>query len=176
MGKINMAVVTILNDGTIEQTAELVANMLATRTASTGPRDGGWQQQFVSALQCEGSVDHLGNSIPPTPGMMALHFLSVFWKVIFATIPPPKYCGGWLSFVISLFYIAMLTAVIGDAASQLGCTLRVDDLGTSTSSKSSPIDTTRAMSLSFSCLTELMHLICHNVPVWLSICFCIVLQ
>ena len=130
LGKVNMAVVTILNDGTIEQTADLVAQMLATRAAAAGPREGGWQQQFIRALQCEGSVDHLGNHVPPTRTMMALHFLSVFWKVLFATIPPAKYCGGWLSFTVSLIYIALLTAVIGDAAGQLGCALRLNDLVT----------------------------------------------
>ena len=139
MGKVNMAVVTILNDGTIEQTADLVVQMLATRAAAAGPRDGGWQQQFIRALQCEGSVDHLGNHVPPTRIMMALHFLSVFWKVLFATIPPAKYCGGWLSFTVSLVYIAVLTAVIGDAAGQLGCAVRLSDLGTPSDASSSDV-------------------------------------
>lgn len=129
LGKVNMAVVTILNDGAIEETADLVAQMLTTRAAASGPRNGGWQQQFISALQCEGSIDHLGNHLPPSRTMMTLHFLSVFWKVLFATIPPARYCGGWLTFTVALVYIAILTAVIGDAAGQLGCAVRLNDLG-----------------------------------------------
>ena len=64
---------------------------------------------------------------------MALHFLSIFWKVLFATIPPPSYCGGWLTFTVALVYIAMLTAVIGDAAGQLGCAVGLSDLVTAIS-------------------------------------------
>jgi Ca2+/Na+ antiporter len=137
---------------------------------AAGPREGGWKQQFVNALQCEGSVDQLGNLQPPSGadtidflrlsfeqnrsfaktgsgqteggnaekhvlagGIMALHFLSILWKVLFATIPPPSYCGGWLTFTVALVYIAMLTAVIGDAAGQLGCAVGLSDLVTAIS-------------------------------------------
>lgn len=177
-----MAVVTILNDGTIEETADLLAQMLATRAAAAGPRSGGWQQQFVSALQCEGSVDHLGNHLPPTRAMMMLHFLSIFWKVLFATIPPARYCGGWLSFTVSLVYIAMLTAVIGDAAGQLGCAVRLGDLGASerrecASLMSSHVacsafrssDLLRCRSSSALMLLTPLHFAC--APVWLSMFF-----
>src|SRR5687768_9886269 len=31
-----------------------------------------------------------------------MHFFSMPWKVLLALIPPPRYLGGWLCFIISL--------------------------------------------------------------------------
>jgi solute carrier family 8 (sodium/calcium exchanger) len=56
-----------------------------------------------------------------------LHFITFFWKVLFAFIPPPHICGGWLCFACSLLVIGLLTAVIGDMASIFGCILGIPD-------------------------------------------------
>ena len=53
-----------------------------------------------------------------------LHIFSVFWKVLFAVVPPCRFCGGhdtmrlkslkvvigWLTFGIALIFIGLLTA------------------------------------------------------------------
>lgn len=36
-------------------------------------------------------------------------------------------CGGYLSFVVSIFCIGVVTAIIGDVASHFGCTLGIKD-------------------------------------------------
>lgn len=36
-------------------------------------------------------------------------------------------CGGYLSFVVSILCIGVVTAVIGDVASHFGCTLGIKD-------------------------------------------------
>ena len=46
------------------------------------------------------------------------------------TIPPTDYCSGWATFLVSLCWIGVLTAVIGDTAGQLGCALGISDLVT----------------------------------------------
>merc|ERR1712023_628318 len=56
-----------------------------------------------------------------------LHFLSFYWKVLHACIPPTDYCGGWLTFVFSLLAIGALTAVIGDLAKMFGCCIGLKD-------------------------------------------------
>lgn len=56
-----------------------------------------------------------------------MHFLTVFWKVLFACVPPTEYCHGWACFVVSILIIGMLTAVIGDLASHFGCTIGLKD-------------------------------------------------
>jgi Ca2+/Na+ antiporter len=57
-----------------------------------------------------------------------LHFLAIFWKVLFALVPPPSLGGGWPCFFIALVFIGGLTAVIGDVAAVFGCTLGMSDM------------------------------------------------
>lgn len=42
-----------------------------------------------------------------------MHFLTVFWKVLFAFVPPTEYWNGWACFVVSICMIGLLTAMIG---------------------------------------------------------------
>nr|XP_046257044.1 sodium/calcium exchanger 1b isoform X1 [Scatophagus argus]XP_046257045.1 sodium/calcium exchanger 1b isoform X1 [Scatophagus argus] len=56
-----------------------------------------------------------------------MHFLTVFWKVLFAFVPPTEYWNGWACFVVSICMIGLLTAVIGDLASHFGCTVGLKD-------------------------------------------------
>lgn len=56
-----------------------------------------------------------------------MHFLTVFWKVLFACVPPTEYWNGWACFLTSIVIIGILTAVIGDLASHFGCTIGLKD-------------------------------------------------
>lgn len=56
-----------------------------------------------------------------------MHFLTVFWKVLFAFVPPTEYWNGWACFIVSICLIGMLTAVTGDLASHFGCTIGLKD-------------------------------------------------
>ena len=44
-----------------------------------------------------------------------------FFQVIFAFCPPCSWFGGWLTFIIALCFIGILTAIVGDLASTFGC-------------------------------------------------------
>lgn len=57
-------------------------------------------------------------------------------------------CGGYLTFVVSIFVIGVITAIIGDAATYFGCALNIKDsvtaicfvaLGTSIPGKQIPL-------------------------------------
>lgn len=50
-----------------------------------------------------------------------MHFVSMGWKLLFAFVPPARLCKGWLSFVVSLMFIGIVTAVVGECASMFGC-------------------------------------------------------
>lgn len=54
-------------------------------------------------------------------------FFAIFWRVVFATIPPPNYWGGKGCFFISLLYIGLVTLVIGEIATVLGCVLDIKE-------------------------------------------------
>lgn len=70
----------------------------------------------------EGREEHL-----PSCCDYVMHFLTVFWKVLFAFVPPTEYWNGWACFVVSIIVIGLLTAVIGDLASHFGCTVGLRD-------------------------------------------------
>ncbi|CAG2196775.1 NCX [Mytilus edulis] len=56
-----------------------------------------------------------------------MHFLTLFWKVTFAFIPPTDYFGGWACFTVFIIMVGLLTSVIGDLASGFGCTIGLKD-------------------------------------------------
>jgi len=53
------------------------------------------------------------------------HFLAIGWNVLFALIPPRRYCHGWPAFFIALFMIGCCTAIVGEIANLLGCAIRL---------------------------------------------------
>lgn len=55
------------------------------------------------------------------------HFLTIFWKVLFATVPPSSLWDGKASFIISLSYIGFTTAIVGEIAELLGCVVGIDE-------------------------------------------------
>ena len=55
------------------------------------------------------------------------HFAVVFWKVLFAIVPPVRIGGAWPSFFVSLALIGWVTSLVSSAASQLGCRLGMPD-------------------------------------------------
>ncbi|XP_033967801.1 LOW QUALITY PROTEIN: sodium/calcium exchanger 3 [Pseudochaenichthys georgianus] len=79
-----------------------------------------WRDQFMEAITDE-EEDESGEERLPSCFDYVMHFLTVFWKVLFACVPPTDYLNGWACFIILIAIIGMLTAVIGDLASHFGC-------------------------------------------------------
>ncbi|XP_054885276.1 sodium/calcium exchanger 1b isoform X2 [Poeciliopsis prolifica] len=101
-----------------------------------------WRDQFIEAITvsadmkntpchlygCEDDDDEeCGEEKLPSCFDYVMHFLTVFWKVLFAFVPPTDYWSGWACFVVSICMIGLLTAVIGDLASHFGCTVGLKD-------------------------------------------------
>jgi solute carrier family 8 (sodium/calcium exchanger) len=55
------------------------------------------------------------------------HFCAIFWKVFFALVPPAQWGGGYPSFIASLTMIGIVTYVVGDVATVLGCALGIEE-------------------------------------------------
>mmetsp|Transcript_83305 Transcript_83305/g.150260 ORF Transcript_83305/g.150260 Transcript_83305/m.150260 type:complete len:838 (+) Transcript_83305:536-3049(+) len=85
-----------------------------------------WKDQFKAAIFLQGEAED--GEEPETPSKMeyAIHFASLPWKVLFAIVPPVDYCNGWACFVGALFFIAIVTALVGDMANLVGCTLQIN--------------------------------------------------
>ncbi|VDM55964.1 unnamed protein product [Angiostrongylus costaricensis] len=98
-----------------------------------------WREQFIDALTV--NADHgdddddedgeegmeIKERMPPSCLDYFMHFLTMPWKLIFATIPPTDYWDGWACFMVSIFMIGVLTALVGDLASQFGCWVGLKD-------------------------------------------------
>ncbi|XP_033625439.1 sodium/calcium exchanger 1-like [Asterias rubens] len=88
-----------------------------------------WREQFIEALTVSAGDDgeEGGEEKLPSCGDYVMHFLTIFWKILFAIVPPTDLLGGWACFVFSIFIIAVLTAFINDLASHFGCTIGLED-------------------------------------------------
>ncbi|XP_013171102.1 PREDICTED: sodium/calcium exchanger 3 isoform X2 [Papilio xuthus] len=84
-----------------------------------------WKEQFAEALTASSGSDEPETS--PSWSDYVLHVITLFWKIIFAFVPPTDIGGGYLCFVVSIVCIGLVTAVIGDVAAHFGCTLGIKD-------------------------------------------------
>ncbi|KAM9385645.1 sodium/calcium exchanger 2-like isoform 2-T2 [Pholidichthys leucotaenia] len=88
-----------------------------------------WREQFIEAVTVSaGDGDEEGEEQRvPNCFDYFMHILCIFWKILFACVPPTEYWNGWACFIVSIGVIGLLTAVIGDLASHFGCTVGLRD-------------------------------------------------
>merc|ERR1712226_1484380 len=118
-----------------------VDRMMQKGNASLMVGASSWKDQFLEAftVQAGGDDDEEeeggdeegeegeAEEKMPTCGDYIMHFLTLFWKIIFAFIPPAGIANGYPCFVISIAMIGLCTAVIGDVAGHLGCFIFLKD-------------------------------------------------
>jgi solute carrier family 8 (sodium/calcium exchanger) len=81
-----------------------------------------WGENFRESMNVNG-----GKLEQATIADYIMHSLSFYWNFLFAFVPPTSIAGGWLTFFISLIFIAILTAVVGDVAAIFGCLVGLKD-------------------------------------------------
>jgi len=91
-----------------------------------------WASQFKEAITVNGGDDddddeEMTSVVPPSKVDLFAHIIALPWKVLFAFVPPTDYCGGWACFICALIMIGLVTMIIGDMASLLGCCLCLPD-------------------------------------------------
>ncbi|XP_042201340.1 sodium/calcium exchanger 3-like isoform X2 [Callorhinchus milii] len=90
-----------------------------------------WWEQFTAAVTVsagnDDDEDEAHEERLPSCFDYVMHFLTVFWKVLFAVVPPTEYWHGWACFCVCILVIGILTAFIGDLASHFGCTVGLKD-------------------------------------------------
>merc|ERR1712045_1039500 len=92
-----------------------------------------WLEQFTGAFEVQADDDEEGEEGEeaeekmPSCGDYIMHFLTLPWKLIFALIPPTGIANGYPTFVISIAFFGLCTAVIGDVAGHLGCFINLKD-------------------------------------------------
>ncbi|XP_045895677.1 sodium/calcium exchanger 2a isoform X1 [Micropterus dolomieu] len=89
-----------------------------------------WREQFIEAVTVsagDGDEEEGQEQRMPNCFDYFMHILCIFWKILFACIPPTEYWNGWACFLVSISVIGFLTAIIGDLASHFGCTIGLKD-------------------------------------------------
>jgi len=122
--------VCITADVEAKQRIDRVAAMLRINWDKAQVGHANWKDQFREALFVNGGADDEEDEEErEKPGALdwIMHIITIFWKVLFAFIPPSDYCDGWLCFFVSLLMIGVVTLFIGDVASLLGCVMRIPD-------------------------------------------------
>jgi len=110
-----------------------VDKMMQKANASVMVGSSSWLDQFSEAFTVqadddeEGEEGEEGEEKMPSCGDYIMHFLTLPWKLIFALIPPTAIYDGYPTFVISIGFIGLCTAVIGDVAGHLGCFIYLKD-------------------------------------------------
>ena len=54
-----------------------------------------------------------------------VHFMCIGWKCVFAFVPPPHMGGGIPSLLIALTFIGIITAIVAEVATILGCVINL---------------------------------------------------
>ncbi|XP_062844422.1 sodium/calcium exchanger 2a isoform X3 [Trichomycterus rosablanca] len=89
-----------------------------------------WREQFIEAVTVSAGEGEEGDGDEPRRPSGCdyfMHVMTVFWKVLFAFVPPTEYWNGWACFIVCILVIGLLTAIIGDLASHFGCTVGLRD-------------------------------------------------
>ncbi|XP_044263437.1 sodium/calcium exchanger 3 isoform X1 [Tribolium madens] len=84
-----------------------------------------WKEQFIEAITVSASDE--SDQKKPSGLDYIMHVVTLFWKILFAFVPPTDLCKGYLCFFVSILCIGVVTAVIGDVASHFGATLGIAD-------------------------------------------------
>jgi len=108
-----------------------VDKMMQKANASMMVGTSSWWEQFTEAFVVQADDDEEeegdGEEKMPSCGDYIMHFLTLPWKLIFALIPPTAIYEGYPTFVVSILFIGLCTAVIGDVAGHLGCFIYLKD-------------------------------------------------
>ena len=113
--KKNFCLVEITGNLEFIESVEKVRKILAVEDTS-------WGGQFRYACMLAPTLTDEGiEEVNCSDAIM--HFLTIFWKLVFALIPPRKLGGGWPCFIIALMFIGIITAVVGEAATVFGCVI-----------------------------------------------------
>jgi len=116
--------VTILGDEEAEALAKEIAAIMKRKIDEMNGsiETTSYTDQFNEAMNINGEEGE-------EPGNMdyVMHFLTFGWKVIFASVPPTSWYGGWVTFFVALGFIGVLTAFVADIAGIFGCLLSLPD-------------------------------------------------
>jgi len=120
-GAITKCTVIITDDKNYQKLVEEVMQLMDEEIDQWGVETSSWGEQFHNAMNMGSDEGE------PEWSDYLLHFLSFYWKVFHAFVPPTDYFGGWGTFWVSLGTIGFITCFVGDTAKMLGCVIGLED-------------------------------------------------
>lgn len=125
ISKKNVCLVTISNNEEFDKEEDDKRKLIEYYLAQ---KDVTWTSQFRTALTLGPKINDEDLVVEEVSLYDAINqFLAIFWLFLFASVPPPSYADGKWCFFISLSYIGMVTLVIGEIATVLGCVLGIKE-------------------------------------------------
>jgi solute carrier family 8 (sodium/calcium exchanger) len=144
-----VGVVAIVDNGKVKSLVGRISSSLGVNADKMKLSSSTWKAQFHRAWMVNGGgeddddddddddVEQGGDGLGaaaenPKPGCYdwTMHIISLPWKLGFAFCPPPEMGGGLPCFIVSLMMTGLVTALIGDLASNLGCVIGMKDATT----------------------------------------------
>ena len=122
LSKKSFQTVNIVTDVESKKKAEAYAQLLKKIEEE---EETTWGSQFITACMLHPTKNEDGEIADIEMMDSVLHLSTIGWKLAFAIIPPPHYAGGWACFLVSLMFIGIITAVVGEFASLFGCVLGI---------------------------------------------------
>ena len=120
ISKKDRIIVEIVTDAETKKQAEALQQLLDRINREENITYG---QQILNSVMLHPTKNEDGEITDVTAGEAILHFLSVGWKVLFSFCPPPHWLGGIPCFIIALVFIGIVTAVVGEVATLMGCVI-----------------------------------------------------
>ncbi|KAI9562930.1 hypothetical protein GHT06_010386 [Daphnia sinensis] len=133
LGEVTTAVLRLKESKQFKNTVD---KMVSRANKSLKRGTSAWLQQFIDAIHFEEENEDVhSDEIDGSQEKIAKrnwrdyasHGSTVFWRLVFAIIPPECMGGGYPCFFSSVVGIGIMTALIGDVASHLGCTVGLKD-------------------------------------------------
>jgi len=123
-GGVDCCICTVIinSDAEIHDRVDRVISVFRLNWEWTDSGKISYLQQFLDAVKISDDEDC-------NPGVTdyIMYVIILPWKLLFATIPPTGFCDGWACFFVALIFIGGVTAIIGDMASLLGCSMGIPD-------------------------------------------------
>lgn len=121
----NICFVTIVRSEEFEKEEEDRQKLLAFYLAQQNPS---WGQQFLNACMLGHEMNEEEGELEEVGAWEAFsHFCAITWKVFFAIVPPTGKWGGYPAFIVALIMIGVVTFIVGDVATILGCSLYIKE-------------------------------------------------
>ena len=128
LGRISTTIVKIVEDEELANLTDRVnESLVAAAERYSLPKSAEWIDQFKEAVVLGAAIGDDGQAEPLEFSDYMMHFLSIFWKVLFAFVPPTGIGRGWPTFVVSLMMIGAVTAIVKEFASLFGCAVGLKD-------------------------------------------------